>query len=170
LQAQQQQAPAAPTRPFHNYTDEMLVERREEHEVRIANDKLVIAAIDAEIRARHGHAVQVAYDERDKSHGELTLAGPVDGLQLKAKIDKTVKWDSAKLQNLATLLMLPVDKGGLGWTFDKVRAFFKIEFSVPEKNMLVADAAFAEAHLKALTDARTVTFKPLAVQLVRKGD
>jgi hypothetical protein len=157
-------------RPYHNHSDAALLDLADTHHLRIAQSDLVLKAINDEIIQRHAATVQADYDNRDRSHGEVTLEMEgATGLQLKGKISKKVTWDSPKLEALATRTMLPREQGGLGWAFAQLRKFFKIEFSVPEKNMTVAEAAFTEELLALLTAARTVKFAPLAVQLVRKG-
>lgn len=54
-----------------------------------------------------------------KEHGQTTLE--TDGVKITVKADKKVKWDSAKLMEIATKL-----------PWEQVRNLFKITFEMPE--------------------------------------
>lgn len=119
-----------------------LLDKRAAVEFDLSSAKAALAAINENIAAVGGPLADSAYSKADKIAGTVSFA--LEDQIFKATIDKTVKWDSAKLQSIA---------GGM--SFEDATGLFKIEFSVPEKNF---SAVMDKELLAKLTDARTVTY------------
>jgi len=108
--------------------------------------KAMNMALKAEVMGKFSEAFKLA----DKTAGEITLA--IDAVKLKGKIPKKVKWDSSKLQVIAS---------SMPW--DKAQKVFDISFSVPEKIY----SALTDNELQAQLDtARTVEYGDLKIELV----
>lgn len=88
-----------------------------------------------------------------KNAGDITIN--IDGAgKFKASISKSVKWDSAKLQNIAA---------SMPW--NEAVGLFKIDFSVPEANFKAAQSMKPELAEK-LIEARTVKYGDLKIVAV----
>ena len=124
-----------------------LLEERSLALSRISGQKARIQKIDEIIVERLAEQAKNAMSA--KTHGDVTLETPAG--KFKASIDKTVKWDSTKLQNLAATL-----------PWEKVIGIFKIDFSVPEAKynaLKDIEPMLAEK----VEDARTVKYGDLKI-------
>lgn len=104
--------------------------------------KATIEAIYAELLERYGKTFQKELAEAGKQDGEMTRE--IDGQRLTFAIKSKVKWDSGKLQEVASSMDPNV-----------VYKVFKIEFSVPERTF---KALTDDGLIKKLTEARTVEY------------
>ena len=104
--------------------------------------KATIEAIYAELLERYGKTFKKELAEAGKQDGEMTRE--IDGQRLTFAIKSKVKWDSGKLQDVASSL-----------DPNLVYKVFKIEFSVPERTF---KALTDDGLIKKLTDARTVEY------------
>jgi len=83
--------------------------------------KTQLSVIDNEILSRYETSIKAVYTREDKLHGSVRLMAE-DGIELKAEIDKKVKWDDAILKSIASRM-----------DWDEASRVFKISFEVPEK-------------------------------------
>lgn len=83
--------------------------------------KTQLSVIDNEILSRYETSIKAVYTREDKLHGSVRLMAE-DGIELKAEIDKKVKWDDAILKSIASRM-----------DWDEASRVFKISFDVPEK-------------------------------------
>lgn len=112
------------------------------HETNIAESKAHLDKFQQELRRRFQNILADALAQQDKQHGQHTFE--VDGFKMTGEIRATVKWDSKKLEDVAS---------SMPW--HDAQRIFKIEFSVPEKTFQsVTDPKL----LDALIDARTVKY------------
>lgn len=111
-----------------------------------------IAAIQGEIEKQLFDVAMQSFKNQDKTSGDLTLL--TDAGKVKASISKTVKWDSAKLQKIAS---------GMSWA--EAQGVFKIDFSVPEANYKAAQNLKPELAEK-LLDARSVKYGDLKLAII----
>lgn len=108
----------------------------------ISTAKAEMETIQAELRRRFESRLTEHLASMEKQHGQHTFE--VDGLKLTAEITARVKWDSQRLEAIASKMPWP-----------EVQRLFKIDFSVPEKNYA---AIRDEKLLDQLIDARTVKY------------
>lgn len=108
--------------------------------------KVMRATIEAELTRR----TKDAFDFAGKQSGDVTSI--IQGIKLKASIDKKVKWDTKKLMAVAATL-----------PWDKAQQLFKFELAVPET---VYNALTDDTLKKQITDARTVNYGDLRVTFV----
>lgn len=112
------------------------------------------AIIAAEIHSRLESSAKQAFEQADKTHGQMKLSLQ-DGLAAEVKIDRKVDWDSTKLQAVAQTL-----------PWDRVKEMFKITFSMPEA--IYKGVSALDPELRAKIDAaRTETFGIPKITLVR---
>jgi hypothetical protein len=116
----------------------------------IALEKMLLAAAEAELSRRQEMTAARLLETAGKDNGSVTFTH--DGMRFKGVAEKTVKWDSAKLQAVAATM-----------PWDQVERLFKIEFSVPEANY---KALLNPTLRDALTQARTTKIAPLKVVFV----
>lgn len=83
--------------------------------------KTQLSVIDNEILSRYEASLKAVFAREDKQHGSVRLMVE-DGIELKAEIDRKVKWDNDALQGIA---------GRMNW--EEASRVFKITFEVPEK-------------------------------------
>jgi hypothetical protein len=83
--------------------------------------KAQLSVIDNEILSRYEAPIKAVYAREDKLHGSVRLMAE-DGIELKAEIDKKIKWDDAILKGIASRM-----------NWDEASRVFKISFEVPEK-------------------------------------
>lgn len=116
-------------------------------EASLANIKMEIALAKDTLTNMYADAADSLFKLQDKQSGDITFVD--QNLKLKASISKTIKWDSAKLRAIASVLDWPT-----------VEKLFDIEFSVPEArfNALTDDKLRAQ-----LVDARTVKYGALTI-------
>ena len=106
--------------------------------------------------ARYGESAKQALAQLDKTHGTTTL--PLqDGFAVKAEVKQTVKWDSAKLQEIAQIL-----------PWERVIALFKIGFSMPETIYKGVAALSPELRAK-IDEARTTSIGEPSITLTRSA-
>ena len=98
--------------------------------------------IQAELQRRYADRLTEHLRSMDKNHGQHTFEA--DGFKLTAEITARVKWDSTKLEAIASKM-----------PWHEAQRLFKIDFSVPEKNY---SAVRDEKMLDQLIDARTVKY------------
>lgn len=106
--------------------------------------------ISNEIARRLHNEIEVAFTEKKKMSGQVTIKA--DDIKIEAEIKKDVKWDSNKL--LAVTAQMP---------FDKVSRMFKVELSMTESMYSALEAADEEL-FKRVTEARTVKFSPVTIK------
>jgi len=114
----------------------------EMHEKNIAESKAKIETFNNELRRRFQSLLTDALGQQDKQHGQHTFE--VDGVKLTGEIRATVKWDSKKLEDIAS---------SMPW--HEAQRIFKIDFSVPEKTF---HSLHDQKLLDQLVDARTVKY------------
>jgi hypothetical protein len=114
----------------------------EMHEKNIAESKAKIETFTNELRRRFQSLLTDALAQQDKQHGQHTFE--VDGHKLTGEVRATVKWDSKKLEDIAS---------DMAW--HDAQRIFKIEFSVPEKNF---QALHDPKLIDKIVDARTVKY------------
>lgn len=83
--------------------------------------KTELSTIDTEILLRYEAQVKAIFQREEKQHGSVRLMAE-DGIELKAEIDRKVKWDDAILKGIASQM-----------NWDEASRVFKISFEVPEK-------------------------------------
>lgn len=112
------------------------------HENNIDASKRKIEELNGELRRRFENLLKDALNQQDKQHGQHTFE--VDGFKLTGEIRSTVKWDSRKLEDIAS---------SMPW--HEAQRLFKIDFSVPEKTFhTISDQKL----LGLLVEARTVKY------------
>ena len=126
-----------------------------EYRTKEMNDaKARAAIIAAEIHSRLELSAKQAFEQAGKTHGKMTL--PLqDGLVAEVDLPRTVKWDSEKLQAVASTL-----------PWERVAAMFKIAFSMPEaiyKGVSALDPALRAK----IDDARTEVYGAPKITLAR---
>lgn len=114
------------------------------------------AEIMAEVERRLAPGLTDELRSKGKEVGSLTK-DLADGVKVKAEVKQTVKWDGDQLQTIASAL-----------TWDQIKHYFKITFSVPEKIYGALDPTTA-LH-KALTKARTTEKGDLKISFVPRKD
>lgn len=112
-----------------------------------AFDKAAAAArnlrVSQELANRYSESARQALAQLDKTHGSATL--PLqDGFAVKAEVKQTVKWDSAKLQEVAQTL-----------PWERVIVLFKIKFEMSET--IYKGVAALSPELRAQIDAARTT-------------
>lgn len=108
----------------------------------IAYQKHILDAINEEILNRYQPAFVQELQALGKTDGEVTRE--FDGIRMTYAMKPKVKWDSKKLQALASTM-----------PWEKIEKVFKIEFSVPERTY---KAITEDALLDAVKAARTVEY------------
>lgn len=109
-------------------------------------------ALKEELARRLASSAAAAFVQADKQHGTVNL--PLqDGLKAKVVIDRDIEWDSDKLLEVAQTL-----------PWERVRAIFKIAFSVPEA-VYKGIAAVAPELKEKIDAARTTKFKPAKITI-----
>lgn len=116
-----------------------LISTRDHVQVQIAECKDLVVSLNERIAVLTGEAVAKAFVGKEVGTTRFAIGSKI----YKAEIDKTVKWDSAALETIASTM-----------PWNEARALFKITFEVPEKNFKDAGD-----NLKALLmAARTVKY------------
>lgn len=133
-------APAA--KPVEQQSVADLREAAARHNTIIDAAKEQLDLIQAELRRRYESRLTEHLRSLEKNHGQHTFEE--EGLKLTAEITARVKWDSAKLEAIASKM-----------PWHEAQRLFKIDFSVPEKNYA---AVRDEKLLDQLIDARTVKY------------
>lgn len=108
----------------------------------IAYQKQILDAINEEILNRYQAAFVQELQALGKTDGEVTRE--FDGVRMTYAMKPKVKWDSKKLQMIASTM-----------PWEKIEKVFKIEFSVPERTY---KAITEDALLDAVKAARTVEY------------
>lgn len=110
--------------------------------------------VQQELQVRFAESAKQALAQADKTHGSITL--PLqDGFVVKADAKQTVKWDSAKLQEVAQTL-----------PWERVNALFGITFKMSET--IYKGVAALSPDLRAKIDAaRTTTIAEPSIVLSR---
>lgn len=131
-----------------------LYDRQQMAITRAALAKEAVDEIKAEMARRFGESAKAAFDQANKAYGtqRLALQG---GIEAKVDIDKKVEWDSEKLLEIAQAL-----------PWDRVRALFKIDFSMSE-TIYKGVAAVAPDLQDKIDLARTVKYGAPKIALVR---
>lgn len=110
--------------------------------------------VQQELQARFAESAKQALAQADKTHGAVSL--PLqDGFIAKADSKQTVKWDSAKLQEVAQTL-----------PWDRVNALFGIAFKMSE-TIYKGVAALSPELRKQIDAARTTSIAEPAITLTR---
>jgi len=112
------------------------------HEENIDGSKRKLDELTGELRRRFENLLKDALAQQDKQHGQHTFE--VDGFKLTGEIRSTVKWDSRKLEDIAS---------SMPW--HEAQRIFKIDFAVPEKTF---QSIHDQKLLDQLIDARTVKY------------
>lgn len=86
----------------------------------LATAKTAVADLKGEVARRYLASAQQTLTQQGKDYGTANL-DLQDGFKVKAELRQKVKWDSAKLMEVARTL-----------PFERVEALFKIEFSMSE--------------------------------------
>lgn len=116
----------------------------------LEQQKSILAEIDAKITDVLSETARKALAAADKTSGDVTIT-VVDGLQFKATVPKTVKYDSDRLQQVAATL-----------PWQKTTQLFKIDFSVPEANYKALQKLEPELAAK-IEEARTVKYGAMKI-------
>lgn len=141
--------PRTPTR-FNNLPLDLLLSARAAAVATKAATASTLAQMDAELLSRYGNAFKDIFAAEQKESGTFTRE--LDGQKFKGSKSKKVEWDSAALQALAS---------GMSW--DEIKHYFKIKFSVPEAIF----NAVAPGDLRAsFSAARTVKNGDLKIEVV----
>lgn len=111
-----------------------------------------VMAIEAAIGKALEHQARNAFQAAGKIAGDITLT--TEAGKVKASISKSVKWDTSKLQAIAS---------SMSWA--EARGVFKIDFSVPEANYKAAQTMRPELAAK-LLDAREVKYGDLKLDII----
>jgi len=112
-----------------------------------------ISAIKAELMRRYVAQVNQAYAQAMKDHGTLNIDLP-DGWGIKAKINKSVKYDSRLLMDVAAQM-----------PWERAQKLFKVNVSMTETLYKALDAV--DPDLKAKVDeGRTETLSSPSIELV----
>lgn len=127
-----------------------LMQQRDELSAQMANLSKAVAAIDAEIASRYVPAFMDLLKQQGKDAGSITFVR--DGFKMKGEVRKSVKWDSAKLHQIAA---------GMDWP--TVQRLFKIEFSVAEATY---KALLDDELRRKLDEARTVKLSAPSVSVI----
>src|SRR3546814_1795502 len=114
----------------------------------IAKAKSRLDALQGEVSARFKEEVTAAYDRAGKVSGVVRIPLP-DGYELTADAKKAIKWDSAKLLQVARFMER-----------EQVQRPFKLEVSMGEK-IYDGVAAAAPALREKIDVARTVAIKQI---------
>jgi hypothetical protein len=140
--------------PIENVSLPMLIGMQTKAAAALAVAKEGAASVAAEINRRYAESAKHALSEAGKSHGSVTL--PLqDGIVVKGDVKQTVKWDSAKLMEIAQTM-----------PWDRVAAMFKIEFSMPEAIYKGVGALSPELQKK-IDAARTTVIAAPSLKLVQ---
>lgn len=130
-----------------------LKQRRAEIVAELNAAKAALDDIDQHILAATQSTIEQLFELTGKQGG--TVTGEIEGLKIKGSRSKTVKWDSAKLREIARELDAE--------TFDRL---IKMDLSIPERTY-----DFLDAEMRAKVDAaRTVKYGDLKVVFVDEGD
>lgn len=116
----------------------------------IEQQKAILQQIDDRFAEVLGAGMREMMSTSGKQSGEITWTLE-DGSKYKGSISKTVKYDSEKLQRIASTM-----------PWDKAQKVFKIDLSVPEityQNIVKLDPALAIE----IEDARTVRYGEIKV-------
>lgn len=111
-----------------------------------------VMTIEAKISKALEHQARNAFQAAGKVAGDITLL--TNAGKVKASISKSVKWDSTKLQAIAS---------SMSWA--EAQGVFKIDFSVPEANYKAAQTMRPELAAK-LLDAREVKYGDLKLAII----
>lgn len=133
-------APAV--KPVEQQSVAELREAAARHTTIIDSAKEQLDLIQAELRARYEVRLKEYLAQTDKQHGQHTFED--DGIKLTAEIRATVKWDSQRLEAIASKM-----------PWHEAQRLFKVDFTVPEKNY---QALRDEKLLDQLIEARTVKY------------
>lgn len=135
-------------------TNDQLANAIIEGRIALASSKMALEKLETAMQERQAATATHLLADTGKPDGSLTFTR--DGMKFKAEISKTVKWDNAKLQAVASTMP---------WT--TVERLFDIKFSVPE---LKFKSIIDEDLLTKLTDARTTTRSPVKVSFIGRVD
>jgi hypothetical protein len=102
-------------------TDTQLYELVDEGRALWAEAKAAMAAVEAEVSRRQESTAADVFRAARKEYGSATYTD-AEGRKFKAEARREVKWDSDKLQEIAS---------SMPWS--EVSAVFDIKFSVPER-------------------------------------
>jgi hypothetical protein len=131
-----------PENELHAYLTELLDRQREV--------SLNVKAVQEAMNLRFANDAQIAYDRADKDGGTVTV-GERNGVVIKAKRDKKVEWDQAKLKALAA---------NMSWA--EIGHLFDIQFKVPERKF---EGLMPGPFKDLVTAARTVTWSDTKITL-----
>jgi hypothetical protein len=135
-------------------TDDQLAKAIIDGRIALASSKRALEMLETVMQERQAATAAHLLADTGKPDGSLTFTR--DGMKFKAEINKTVKWDNAKLQAIAATMP---------WAM--VERLFDIKFSVPElKFKAIIDADM----LAKLTEARTTTRSPVKVSFLGRAD
>lgn len=110
--------------------------------------------VKAELTRRFAASAKEALTQKGKTHGSITM--PLqDGYSAKADAKQTVKWDSDALMAIAQTL-----------PWDRVKALFKIDFSMSETIYKGIEAAAPELAAR-VEEARTTKIAEPTVSLTK---
>lgn len=127
-----------------------LMQQRDQLSAQMSNLSKAISTIDGEVASRYVPAFAALLAQQGKEAGSLTFER--DGFKMKGDVRKSVKWDGAKLQAIAS---------GMDWP--TASRLFKIEFGVSEATY---KALIDEELRKRLDDARTVKLSTPSVSII----
>ena len=113
-----------------------------------------LSEIDRTILSRYEAQVKAVFTREDKLHGSVRLMAE-DGIELKAEIDKKVKWDDAILKGIASRM-----------NWDEASRVFKISFEVPEKIY----KTLPDELRKEVDKARKTTYGDIKITPEKKDD
>lgn len=116
----------------------------------IEQQKAILQQIDDRFAEVLGAGMREMMSTSGKQSGEITWTLE-DGSKYKCSVSKTVKYDSEKLQRIASAM-----------PWEKAQKVFRIELSVPEatyQNIVKLDPALANE----IEDARTVRYGDIRV-------
>lgn len=140
---------------FDNYSLAQIHQLQGATRDEIATQKVHLAELDAEIYRRFEKVGYYHLAELGKEGGSTTFdAGGEDGLnfKVKASISKSVKWDGAALQKIAS-----------GMTWEEIQHYFKISFSMAEAIYKALPPGDLKKNVEA---ARTTKYADMKVELV----
>lgn len=144
-----------PTRELADYPLAELYKEREALDLVLADFKARANAVDGEIGTRTAEAVKAIVAASGKTHGVINAPLLMcNSLTAKVDISKKVDWDTGKLMAIAQTL-----------PWDRVKAIFKIDFSVSETIYKGLEAAAPEL-FKQIEAARTVKYGEPKLTLV----
>jgi hypothetical protein len=108
-------------RQFEGVSDAELYETIEQGRQLLAEGKQHMADLEAEVSRRQENTAADIFRTAKKDHGSVSFVDN-DGNKFKVEVKREVKWDSDKLQAIAS---------GMSW--GEVERTFDIKFNVPER-------------------------------------